>query len=189
MTRHLPHPIRAILCRIAHVLRREDGSQAVEFAISFPFLMWAFLSGFTYYEGYRQSSTNLKAAYTIGDMVSRETTAITDEYIDSLYAMQGLLTRASAQHALRITVVRWDEEDNRYHRDWSVGRGGFLPMTGAQLDALAVSLPVMPDDERVILVETRNTYAPAFNLGLDETVMENFVFTRPRFAPQVVYDP
>ena len=41
----------------------------------------------------------------------------------------------------------------------------------------------MPDNERVILVETWSTYSPLFEVGLDQSDIYNFIFTSPRFAP------
>ena len=164
------------------------GSVSVEFVLMIPILFWAFMASFVFFDGYRQSSVNLKAAYTIGDLVSRETAAITDEYVDSMFALLGMLTRATSPITLRISVARWDSGDNRYYIDWSEARGtGILAMTDADILALQAELPLMPDNERVILIETTNTFVPLFNVGLGNVDLDNFVFTRPRFAPQVVF--
>ena len=53
---------------------------------------------------------------------------------------------------------------------------------------LAERLPVMPDGERVILVETSNEWVPAFNVGFETTLLDNFNFTSPRFAPQLCWE-
>jgi hypothetical protein len=45
----------------------------------------------------------------------------------------------------------------------------------------------MPDNERVILVETTNTFVPLLKVGLSNIELENFVFTRPRFTSQLVW--
>ena len=52
----------------------------------------------------------------------------------------------------------------------------------------AVNLPLMVDEERQILVETRTVYEPPFTVGLSQQTLRTFVFTRPRFAPQVLFD-
>lgn len=90
--------------------------------------------------------------------------------------------------AMRITVIRWDEDDDQFYLDWSQARGEVGTMTQENLVDFADLLPVMPDAERVILVETWNTWEPVINVGMDERQMANFVFTRPRFAPQVIFD-
>lgn len=176
-----------LISRIKAFFEDTRGSVTVEFALMMPLLFWAYASSAVFFDAYRQSSINLKAAYTIGDLISRETRALDDEYIDSMYAMGQLLVRTNSPLKLRVTVVRWDADDNRYYFDWSEGRGGVLPMTEADILTLGNRLPTMPDQERVILVETWNTWTPAVQVGLPERDIENFVFTRPRFAPQIVF--
>jgi len=61
-------------------------------------------------------------------------------------------------------------------------------MTPADLTDLEERLPVMPDEERVILVETWNTWEGVMETGLGQQTLENFIFTRPRFAPQVIFE-
>lgn len=168
---------------------RDDtrGSVSVEFVLVMPFLFWAFMATYVYFDGYRQSAQNLKAAYAIGDMISRETEAINDTYIDSMQEVLRLMTRANMPVKLRVTVVRWDEDDDRYYVDWSESRGYGDPRTDGDMADIAARLPVMPDNERVILIETVGTYQPLFDVGIGTKSLKNFVFTRPRFAPQVVW--
>ena len=73
--------------------------------------------------------------------------------------------------------------------DWSVIRGGELAAwTDATIYNVEDYLPTMPDQERVILVETQNDVNAAFQIGLPDMEIYNFVFTRPRFAPQIVFE-
>lgn len=168
--------------------RDTRGSMTIEFVIIMPALFGSFMAAYVFFDGYRQSTVNLKAAYTISDLVSRETRAINDTYIDSMYSLIQELTDATNPVRLRISVVRWDKEDNKYYLDWSKARGtDFLPLTNNDLIAVKNRLPKMPDNERVILVETSNTFVPMYKIGMENINIDNFVFTRPRFAPQVVF--
>ncbi len=177
--------------RLTSLFRRflgnDHGSVSVEFVLVMPFLFWAFMATYVYFDGYRQSVQNLKAAYSIGDMISRETQAIDSAYIDSMEAVLRLMTRSQLPVRLRVSVVRWDETDARYYVDWSESRGYSAALTNADMANIAKRLPVMPDNERVILIETQAEYTPAFDIGMDTKYLDNFVFTRPRFAPQVVW--
>lgn len=169
---------------------RDDtrGVAALEFILVMPFLFWAFMAIYVYFDGYRQSTVNLKAAYTISDLISRETEGITSEYIDSMYDLHQLLTRAESPTTLRITVVRWNNKKQIYRRDWSQARGGIEPLKNSDMEEIEHLLPTMPHNERVILVETSNTFVPVFGgVGMGNVELENFVFTRPRFAPQVCW--
>ena len=160
------------------------GSVAVEFVLVMPFLFWAFMATYVYFDGYRQSAQNLKAAYAIGDMISRETEAINDTYIDSMQNVLDLMT-SSTTVKLRVTVVRWDEPDNRYYVKWSKVRGFTDVRTDANISDVAADLPVMPDDELVILIETSSIYQPVFDIGMGDKTLDNFIFTRPRFINNI----
>ena len=171
------NPLKALLNRLKRFRRDSSGTITVEFAIIIPMLFWGYASSYIFFDGFRQSTINLRAAYTIGDMISRETDVLTPDYIDSMYNM-----------SLRITVIRWDEDDDQFYLDWSQARGGVGVMVQENLVDFADYLPVMPDQERVIVVETWNTWEPVINVGMNARDMDNFVFTRPRFAPQVIFE-
>lgn len=176
--------MRRVLARFA---RKEDGAVLVEFVISVPILIWAFMAGYVFYDAYRQSAVNLKAAYTISDLISRETNAITETYVDSMSKLLQMLANSDSVTRLRISVVRWDQNDNRYYVDWSRARGYTTLRSDANIQDVKDRLPSMPHAERVILVETSNIYDPPLNVGIGATDIENFVFTRPRYAPQVKF--
>lgn len=180
--------LNTLKSRATQFWQDKSGVVTVEFVVFVPFLLWTYAASYMFFDAYRQSSLNLKAAYTIGDMISRETQIITPEYIDSMYNITQLLTRTTNPMSMRITVVRWDEEDDQYYLDWSQVRGSAVALTETDLADIADRLPVMPDDERVILVETWNTWTGLLNTAIGTISMDNFVFTRPRFAPQVIFE-
>jgi len=164
------------------------GSVTVEFVLAMPFIFWSFMATYVYFDGYQQSASNLKAAYTISDLISRETSDINDEYIDSMVELFELMTHTPTVSTMRITVIRWDDPDQRYYVNWSANRGFPEDLTDATVSDLASRLPNMPDNEIVILVETNNTFVPLFRIGLDNIDLQNFVFTRPRFVDQVKWE-
>ena len=164
-----------------------SGSIAVEAVVMLPIMLWVFLASFVYFDAFRQSAVNLKAANTNGDMLSRETAGVNDTYVTSMHSLLTFLTKKDADPALRVSVAMWDEEDNAYRLDWSEGRGGQTALTESNLNAMRASLPTLPDNERIILVETWTTYKPAFNVGLKQEELYNRIFTSPRFAPQVAW--
>lgn len=165
-----------------------DAAVTLEFVLVMPFLFWAFMATYVFFDGYRQSNVNLKAAYSISDVISRETNAIDEDYIDSMHKILTLMTRSTSPTTLRVSVLRWDEDDDRYFVEWSAVRNRDTKLDDGNVIDIADRLPVMPDNDRVILVETTNTFVPLFNVGMSNKVLENFIFTRPRFAPQVVWE-
>ncbi len=174
-----------LISRLKAFRDNTDGGMIVEFVIASPFLFWAFMATYVYFQSYQQSASNLKAAYTISDLISRETSDINDNYIDSMVNLFDLMTRTPSNSSLRITVIRWDEPNNRYYVNWSANRGFPSDLTNDNVSDLAGRLPTMPDNEIVILVETVNEFVPLFKIGLDDIELENFVFTRPRFVDQI----
>lgn len=173
--------------RLRHFNHSTDGAVSVEFVLAMPILFWAFAACFVFFDGYRQSAVNLKAAYTISDMISRETAGIDENYIDSLQKLMTMMARSGSDTALRVTIVRWSEDTQKYYVDWSVQRGYPSVLTNTDVSDMKNRLPTMADEERVIVVETSNTFTPTFRVGLDEKQLTNFVFTRPRFSPQVAW--
>ncbi len=168
---------------------RDDtrGVVAVEVAVMFPILFWALLSSFVFFDAYRQSSINQKAAYTLSDMLSRET-EVNNDFIDGLYGVFGTLTRSWTERKMRVTVIRWDNNNNIFKRDWSVTRGSVTPLSNTSVRNWTHRLPQMPHNERIILVETWSRYTPPFNVGINDQDLQTFVFTRPRFSPTVSWE-
>lgn len=167
---------------------RDDtrGSVAVEAAMIFPMVIWALLAMFVFFEGYRQSAINQKAANTIADMYSRETENITPTYINNTKELFDLLAEANGETKIRISVVKWAKRRDAYRVNWSKARGaGLSGLTNDDLVLMEGSLPTLPNQERIVLVETWSSYTPLFNIGMDDVVLRTFVFTRLRFAPQL----
>ena len=176
-----PRPLRGFV-------KDTKGNVAMEFAIYVPVLMFLFAAIYTFFDAFRQENVNLKAAYTISDLISRETNYVNEDYIDSMHALTKELVRGDSALSTRISVVRWDVDDQRYYVDWSKVRGAtFTEWNDGTISNVEEKLPSMQDQERVIVVETWNEVQPAFNIGLPLLDVQNFVFTRPRFAPQVVF--
>jgi hypothetical protein len=167
---------------------RDDtrGSLTVEAAILIPALFWAFGTTFVFFDAFRQNGINQKAAFTIGDMLSRETNVITPEYLDNTRNLLELLTGMdSADLAVRVSMIRFDADANDHVLRWSQTRGGVLPLENSDISDWENVLPIMVDEEQIIVVETFADWRPVFDIGFGETQFASFVFTRPRFAPQL----
>lgn len=174
---------KILIARFRAFLEDTRGTVAIEAVLALPVLFWTFLASFVYFDAYRQTSINIKAAYMVGDVLSRETNSITNDYLDGMHSLFDFLTNANTNTKMRITVVQYDAEEDLYTRDWSKTRGTVSPLRDGDLAQLESKLPVMSDNERVILVETWSSYIPPFKVGLAQREMYNFVFTSPRFAP------
>ncbi|MFT6023126.1 MAG: hypothetical protein ACI9PY_001239 [Ascidiaceihabitans sp.] len=169
--------------------RDEDGSIAIEMMLLLPMLFWAFLTLFSIFDAYRKHSMNQKAAFTIGDMISRETALVNQAYLNGTQQLLSYLTNADlSDTSIRITSVKYDADNNIYKRDWSKTKGWVPELGNNDIKNWNDRLPVMPHNERIMVVETFVKYDPPYNTGLSDHEIVNFVFTRPRYAPQVLWD-
>lgn len=164
--------------------REERGSVAVEAVLILPMLFWTFMVLFSNFHAFRTYTLNQKAAYTIGDMISRETNPLDDSYMNGARELLGYLTNSNRDDvSVRVTQVKFDADAGRFDRVWAVANGFQGTASAAEVRSWGDRLPVMPDGEQVIVVETAATYTPPFDVGFHERDVENFVFTRSRYTP------
>lgn len=167
----------------------ERGAAALETIIIIPLMFWAYLSMYSYFHAYRTHALNIKTAYAIGDVISRQTTPIDQAYMNGVHELAAYMSWTSRDSfAIRITSIVYDEESNEYRSDWSQAKGWKQPLSNGEVNNLRDDLPIMPDGERLVLVETFKDYDPPFKMGLSDHEVHNFVFTRPRYAPRVLWD-
>jgi Flp pilus assembly pilin Flp len=168
--------------------RDEKGSASIEAMIMVPLIFTVLLTVFTLSDLFRQHSMHQKAANTIGDMISRETLPIDADYLDGAHGLFDTLTRDPQDSAFRVSVVRWNNTNTRFQLDWSQARGGIQPLRNNEVRNWIDRLPQLLHNERIIIVETSANYQGPMDIGLGERKIVNFVFTRPRYAPQVLWD-
>ncbi|WP_163849386.1 TadE/TadG family type IV pilus assembly protein [Pseudooceanicola aestuarii] len=179
----------ALRRHILRFARREDGFLAAEFIIMFPLLIWAFLAIYGFYDVMRVKVQNEKAAYSISDMLSRETQYITPTYISNTKKFYDYLLNGGNNSALRVSSVRYSDSDDQYKITWSQVRGGQSALTSSDIYDYHDHLPILASGDELILVETWNDYEFPVETGIDDFTMTTFVFTRPRFAAQLKFDP
>jgi hypothetical protein len=120
-------------------------------------------------------------------MVSRETLPIDAAYLEGTHNLLNTMTRTPQDSTVRLSIVRFDSTDNRIKLDWSQTAGPSQPLTEAAVTDWTERLPNMVHNERMIIVETFARYNPPFEIGLGIPEIDNFVFTRPRYTPQVLW--
>lgn len=170
--------------------RDSRGSMPVEGVIASTWLIWWYIASFQFFDAYRQKNINLKAAYTIADMVSRVQPdgAVDSDYIEGLNTLFDYLTFSRRPTWVRVSSVIWDDENERYEIAWSYATGDAGGQTDDTIQDDAPRIPLMPAGDSVILVETNMAYEPIFNIGLDARWYTTFITTRPRFTSCVKYD-
>jgi hypothetical protein len=169
-------------------MRREDGTVAVEAMLVMPVMFWAYLSMFAIHDAFRMYGVHQKAAYSIGDAISRETVPIDDAYLDGTRDLFEYLAHSQGNTNMRVSQIWFDANADEYKMDWSEVRGGISPLTNGEVRNWHTKLPIMPGNERVVLLETWSAYDPPFETGLTVDEIRTYVFTRPRYAPVVCFD-
>jgi hypothetical protein len=178
-----------MLSRLIPQLRafRDDtrGYVSLEAMIILPALLWIFSAGWVYYDALHQQTVNQKANYTISDMISRETDALTADYVDNAQTLLRILTKTdNVEAGIRITVVTFD--GTGWQIGWSRSRGAAAPAESLNIADFDGRLPQAAAGEQLILVETWDRHNPALQVGLGAFDIRSYSFTRPRYAPQVV---
>lgn len=187
MTCSLMAPLRRIFSRARQFATDGRAGLSVEAVFIFPVLLWGYFGMFILFDGYRALGTNTRAAYTISDMLSRETNAITSTYIEGLNDVLDVLTQSPHRTVLRVSVVSYDANTDELELDWSYSTAGVDAIVDSTLHELVPHIPNMNDPGVAIVVETYMAFVPFMNISLDAFYFEALVVTRPRFAPQLVW--
>lgn len=167
--------------------RDETGSVSLEAIIMMPLVFWTYLAMFSFFDAYQEYNVNQKAAYTISDMISRETLPLDAAYLDGVQELLDYLTHSTTDAKVRVTSLRYNKDDLRFYVHWSRARGGQQPVTDSEVAAWTSRIPELTDGEYIVITETWTDYTTPFSVGLPDQLIENFVFTRPRYAPRVLY--
>lgn len=178
-----------VLLSCRRFARSARGSITVEAVLILPLLFWAYIATFAFFDAFRQQNVTMKASYTLADMVSRETEALTPSDIEGLNGIYDYLTTSNQPTWIRITSVYWDDTNQVFRQAWSYASRGHDALTDTTLQGAAELIPAMSVGDTVVLVETFLIYDPVFNVGLEQRLMAQTIVTRPRFASQVVFDP
>lgn len=177
--------------RIAEILRRfgaeQRGALSVEAVIILPVLIWTLMASFVFWDAFRTQNTHMKAAYAVTDMLSREMTSINTAYISGMHSVFRYMTQAEGETWMRVTSVRYRAVDDSYRVLWSrtTNAGRAPPYTDASLVPLRPRIPVMANDDTIIIVETWQDYQPLFNVGIGRRLMDEFIVTRPRWLSPI----
>jgi Flp pilus assembly protein TadG len=167
--------------------RSEKGSASIEAIFMIPLMFFCMISFMTLIDFTRQHGMHQKAAYAISDMISRETVPIDNDYLAGTHALMNTLTRDPQNSTVRLSVVRYDAVNDIFKLDWSKTSGFASPVSNHDVRDWTAKLPTMVHNERMIVVETSAIYEPPFQIGLGNQQIDHFIFTRPRYSPQILW--
>lgn len=183
--------LKCIKNRISRFRREEDGSIIAESVIMFPTLFAAVLATFVFFDAFRNQAIIVKANYTIADSLSRQYLNVTNTQMINTWNMHRFLTNSPSLTRLRISAVEYDAGTDSHTLVWSRAKGGGLAYDDTTIEMVgltAAEIPVIPDGEYLIVVQTEVDYEPNYSIGFGAFTFENVSFTRPRWAPQFCYN-
>ncbi|RMD93244.1 MAG: hypothetical protein D6811_05330 [Alphaproteobacteria bacterium] len=169
-------------------LAAESAVISVEAVLVVPFMIWAILGVFTLADGFRTLHSNINSSYALADALSRRTDTVDAEDLAGLNTLHRILTHATAETDLRVTVIRQDADDDEPQLVSSMAAGSHGAMTEADLAELIDQIPDMGDGETLVILETWSQFQPLTSYMLDPMEFHSLVVTRPRFAPQLVLE-
>jgi len=168
----------------------EHGGLTVEAVLIIPIVVWALTATFVFWDAFKTINISQKATYTIADTLSRETSAIDTDYMTASHELYDYLMGGAGNNALRVSVIGMSQDPITFQKsmtlEWSQGVGGVSGYT--DLSVLKDRVPDMAPGDQLIVVESEQEWAPAFAVGLASYRFREVAISRPRFAPQLVWD-
>lgn len=167
-------------------LANRRGIAATEFALIAPVLLILIFIGFSLFEVIRATYVADKATYTVGDLISRQTTTDSAQLAQIADVFRHLAIDHTNAPQLRITSLLRDEDG--FSVDWTYS----WPANGSlsERDIPPSSLPTVAVNDSVLLTETSVTVRPflAIMPTFKGTTMtfEHEGATRPRFVGRLV---
>jgi Flp pilus assembly protein TadG len=179
--------MRTLSAALRRFQRREDGYLVVEAALVLPFLLWALVALYSYWDGFRAVTQVQKATFVVADLISREQLPVNAAYINGMRLTMDIMLPGDMDSEIRVTSIQWVQANNRFEVQWSAISGTLAPLlTTATLAPLVAKIPQMSNGDTAVIVESWVDYEATFVMGgVQDTRMSQFVVTRPRFAPRI----
>lgn len=201
--------MKPLLRQMRRFRDQEDGLVLTEFLIMLPLLVWAFVALFVYWDAFRTINLGQKAAYSVSDLISRQS-EIDTTFVNGMQDVTEYLLVDAPDVRIRITSVKYKEEDNKLYVLFSRSPGNKMPaLSNASVNSSAfrARIPMMADQDSVVVVETEVDYTPGrfkrkvlmrasdsdvisvgvLDVGIPPSTFRNFVVTRPRYYLQVCF--
>jgi Flp pilus assembly protein TadG len=185
--------MKQVLNRFRRFCREQHGTATVEMVLVLPLLIWTHLATYEYFDAFGTITRNMRATYTLADMISRQTGTVTPTYVQGMESIYAFLNNNPPNAWVRVTAVSWDPnagQNGQYFVMWSQA----TDTANTKLDDISIQgytskLPNITSSDTLIMVETRMTYVPAFSIGgvAQQTFMQTVV-TQPRLSAQVAFN-
>lgn len=172
--------IKALL---SDFVKDEDATITMEFVIVTPLMVTWWIGSMVFFDAFEARSGAARAAYTIADLVSRQTET-TNGDIDSLLDLQNRMRPREPVGDIRVTEFFRDSSGD-LSVVWSYSTAGLA-------DALLIAdapvgiLPILANESYIMLIDTKIPYIPLSDIvGIPAQTWTNRIFINPRFSAQI----
>jgi Flp pilus assembly protein TadG len=163
-------------------LRNQQGASLVEFALLAPILLFLLMGTVTLFDLFRSWQSVEKATFTVGDIMSRETGALTQSKLESMLALTSKVVTSGAGGGLRVSSIGKKNGVLTVH--WTRSVGNHVPATTLSLSLV----PALAEGDSVLLTESFVPHAGFVNLfGFDTLVFSARAAHRPRFVSAIAW--
>ena len=163
--------------------RDERGASAIEFALLAPVLLMVLIGTTTVFDIFRNAQNVEKATFTVGDILSRQT-SISDTSLNALMSIMRHTVPTAEDGALRVTSLT--RKGSKLEQDWSKIVGNSTSVGSAPIPKDI--LPQIANGDSVILTESFVPHSAMFAaFGLDVVVFKGRAVHRPRFVGTIAY--
>jgi Flp pilus assembly protein TadG len=174
--------MRTIAGQLRHWAHDDRAIASIEFAIMAPALAALLLASVTFFTFVRASVTSEKATFTVGDLISRQTT-VDNAFLDQMSQTFRHLVQGDDE-AMRFRITSVTKANKVLTVNWSYAVAPMLAMTAATIPVSA--LPDIADGDSLVLTETTVPavpLSPVFNYlpGHHSNLSAN----RPRFTATI----
>lgn len=199
--------LAALRRRLAAFWREQRATVSVEAVIVLPVLIWTLGATHVFWDGFRTSTSAVKAAYTISDLLSRQRSAIGQEHLDGMRTLLDVVASRgpseeidpNARGSIRVSVARAridsqtagaDGEvayETTLVLDWSRVAGDALS-PAADVEAIRAHVPPLAPGDQLLVVETAAPWTPPFGDVLPGRTMTGVAITRHRFGQRLCWE-
>jgi hypothetical protein len=175
--------IRSFRTRLRSFRDDESGLITTEAIIVTPLLVWVFLAMFVYWDAFRAENTSIKATYTIADVISREGTAVNNNFIAGMGSLFDYMANTNEDTWIRVSSIRYVQSNDTFQLLWSrTTNATRSPVHSAgTINAMRARIPRPANADTLLVIETWRNFTPAFRVGLDRRTFYEFTTVRPRF--------
>ncbi len=174
------HSFKTLLSRFA---KDEDASITMEFVIVTPVMVLWWIGSMVFFDAFEARSGAARSAYTIADLISRQTET-TNSYIDTLLVLQNRMRPREPVGTVRVTEIYRDASGD-LSVVWSYSTSGL----GSALLVDDIPLGIMPilnNESYVMLIDTTIPYIPLSDIiGIPAQTWNNRIYINPRFTDQI----